>query len=100
MTYIFYIVSFQADKSVIGYLHTEMTKLLILFLGKFVSTIVIRATTDITVNVDFRATNNQLIEEVGNGWQHGIPIGEDQLFLQVSIEKFLLHIFQTKQFKF
>ena len=64
MTYIFYIVSFQADKSMIGYLDTEITKSLLLFLGKFVSTTVIRVTTDIT-NLDFRATNNQLIEEVG-----------------------------------
>ena len=56
MTYNFYIVSFQADKSVIGYLHTEMTKLLLLFLAKFVSTMVIRATTDVT-NLDFRATS-------------------------------------------
>ena len=64
MTYIFYIVSFQADKSMIGYLHTEMTKLLLLLLAKFVSTMVIRATGDITT-LDFNATNNQLIEEVG-----------------------------------
>ena len=64
MTYIFYIVSFQADKSMIGYLHTEMKKLLFLFLARFVSTMVIRATTDIT-NLDFKATNNQLTEEAG-----------------------------------
>ena len=64
MTNIFYIVSFRTDKSMIGYLHTEMTKLLLLFLAKFVSTVVIGATTDIT-NLDFKATNNQLTEEVG-----------------------------------
>ena len=63
MIYIFCIVSFQAGKSMIGYLHTEMTKLLLLFLAKFISTIVIKATTDIT-NLDFNATNNQLTEGV------------------------------------
>ena len=64
MTYILCIVSFQADKPMIGYLHTEMTKLLPLFLGKFVSTTVIRATTDISI-LDFKATNNQLTKKVG-----------------------------------
>ena len=57
MTYIFYIVSIQADKSMIGYLHTEIMKLLLLFLAKLLSTMVIRATTDIT-NLDFEETNN------------------------------------------
>ena len=51
------------------------------------------------INLDFKAINNQLTEEMGMAKQHGPPIGEDQLFLQVSIEKFLLQIFQTKQFK-
>ena len=72
MTYIFYIISFQADKSMIGYLHTEMTKLLLLFLAKFMSTMVIRATTDIT-NLDFKATNNQLTEEVGMANNTDLP---------------------------
>ena len=50
--------------SVIGYLHTQMTKLLLMFLAKFMSTMVIRATTGIT-NLDSKATNNQLTEDVG-----------------------------------
>ena len=43
----------------IGYLHAEMTRLLRLFLAKFVSTPVIRAASDITT-VNFRAAENQL----------------------------------------
>ena len=78
MTYIFYIVSFQGDKSMIGYLHTEITKLLLLFLGKFVSTRVIRVTTDIT-NL---ATNNQLIEEVGMANNMDFPSGKINSFFK------------------
>lgn len=43
----------------IGYLHGEMNRLLRLFLAKFVSTSVIRASSDITT-VDFRTADNQL----------------------------------------
>ena len=72
MTYIFYILSYQADKSMIGHLHTEMMKLLPLLLAKFMSTMVIRATTDIT-NLDFKAINNQLTEEVGMANNMDLP---------------------------
>ena len=56
----------------IGYLHTEMMKLLHLFLAKFMSTMVIRATTDF-INLDFKATNNQLTEEVGMANNTDLP---------------------------
>ena len=56
----------------IGYLHKEMTKLLLMFLAKFVSTMVIRATTDIT-NLGFKATNSQLTEEVGMAKNADLP---------------------------
>ena len=53
---------FQADESMIGYLHAEMTRLLRKFLGKFVSTAVIRGQSDIT-KVDFMDPENQLTDQ-------------------------------------
>ena len=56
---LFYNISFQADESMIGYLHAEMNRLLRLFLAKFVSMPVIRAASDLTT-VDFKTADNQL----------------------------------------
>ena len=49
---------FQADASMVGYLHTEMVRLLRKFLGKFVKTSVITASKDIT-KVDYTNPDNQ-----------------------------------------
>ena len=76
MTYIFYILSFEAENSVIGYLHT-----LHLLLAKFLSTIVIRATTDIT-NLDFKATNNRLTEEEGMANNMELPLEKINSFFK------------------
>ena len=59
----FFIVSLQADESMVGYLHSEMTRLLRKFLGKFVSTTAIRATNDIT-QVEFMSAENQLSDDL------------------------------------
>ena len=66
-----------------GYLHTEMTKLLLLFLTMFVSTIVI---TDQSYhwqhNLESKAINNQLTEEVGVANNMHIPSGKINSFFK------------------
>lgn len=47
----------------IGYLYSEMTRLLLRFLGKFVTTTAIRATSDIT-KVELKSADNQLPEHL------------------------------------
>ncbi|XP_056003345.1 uncharacterized protein LOC125662754 isoform X2 [Ostrea edulis] len=51
-------VMFQAGESMVGFLHTEMVRLLHKLLGKFVTTKTITVQQDIT-KVDFRCTDNQ-----------------------------------------
>ena len=51
-------IFFQAAESMIGYLHTEMIRLLRKFMGKFVKTRVITTSKDIT-EVDFSYPDNQ-----------------------------------------
>ena len=54
---------FQADESMVGYLHAEMIRLFRKFMGKFVKTKVITAANNIT-EVDFTNPDNQHPDDI------------------------------------
>lgn len=78
----------QAGESMIGYLHTEMVRLLRKLLGRFVQTKVITSEKDIT-KVQYQMRANQHDDTIiAIGWRAREYIGENEEIAPEIVSKF------------
>lgn len=84
---------FQAGESMIGFLYTEMVRLLCKLMGKFVTTQTITAQQDIT-KVDFRCPDNQHDNtRIAIGWTTRQYINDHDDLPPETVNKFFRFVF-------
>ncbi|CAC5396617.1 unnamed protein product [Mytilus coruscus] len=86
-------VMFQAGESIVGFLHTEMVRLLRKLMARFVSTKVITSQQDIT-KVDFKSAENQHDERIAIGWTAREFLSDHEELSPVVVNRFFSSVRQ------